>query len=105
MLVILCLGDARACKPSKQQAITRQTVVTVWNTCCRSGNGTLEEAREALAEPQAEVHLQVGWQQCACALSHLIAQARRAALQHAFDLQETSTDWRGALRTLAGGRH
>ncbi len=27
---------------------------------CRSGNGSLESAREALADPQAEVHLQVG---------------------------------------------
>jgi hypothetical protein len=33
---------------------------------CRQSNGTLDEAREALADPQAEVHLQVGagWHRC-----------------------------------------
>jgi hypothetical protein len=32
----------------------------------RQSNGTMEEAREALADPQAEVHLQVGAAQGSC---------------------------------------
>lgn len=70
--------------------------------CRRQSNGTMEEAREALADPQAEVHLQVRAAQVPSSLLLLVVNRLAQCGGYTHDYLGVAREEKG-LKSPAGG--